>query len=217
MAVSRCRGRGQIRRDLRRNSPHGLASRVRPQDDGAMASITRALCALLVLFPVVLSSHAAWPEARASLELDTLFQDHAVLQRGRPIPVTGRANPGESVRVNFAGVDATAIAGRDGRFRVDLPALEASTEGRALRVSTPSGTQEIKDIVVGEVWFCSGQSNMEWSVDASAESERARSSAARLPIRSFKAPHVTANEPRARVDGACRPTRCRRARWAPRA
>ena len=57
------------------------------------------------------------------------------------------------------------------------------------------------DVVVGEVWFCSGQSNMEWNVDSSNEADRAKSIAGKLPIRSFKAPHVTANTPQSDVPG----------------
>ena len=165
-----------------------------------MASIIRALASSAALF----GAFGAVPAASAEVVLDTLFQDHAVLQRGRPIPVTGRAAPGEEVRVEFGPHQAKSRAGADGRFRVELPAMEASTEGRVLRAAAASGSVEAKDIVVGEVWFCSGQSNMEWTVDASGEAERARSAAGKLPIRSFKAPHVTANEPKDRVAGAWR-------------
>ena len=166
-----------------------------------MASIITVLRASAALFSILTASASAMG---AELSLDTLFQNHAVLQRGRPVPVTGTAAPGERVSVRFGGIEASANAAADGRFRVELPAMEASAAGRTLEVSAPSGRVELLDIVVGEVWFCSGQSNMEWSVDASNESDRAKKVAAKLPIRSFKAPHVTANAPRDRVAGSWR-------------
>jgi len=169
-----------------------------------MASIIHAILPLPALF-LALATPMGWaPAASAEVALDTLFQDHAVLQRGRPIPVTGRAAPGEKVTVRFGTASASAAAGADGRFRVELPAMEASVAGRTLAVEAPSGRVELRDVVVGEVWFCSGQSNMEWTVDASNEADRAKKVAAKLPIRSFKAPHVTANAPRDRVDGSWR-------------
>lgn len=142
--------------------------------------------------------------ASADVRLDSLFRDHAVLQRGRPIPVRGTALPGERVEVVFGTARASGVAGKDGRFSIELPAMEASLEPRELVVSAPSGNAKVADVLVGEVWFCSGQSNMEWSVDASNESERAKSVAAKLPIRSFKAPHVTAARPASDVPGAWR-------------
>ena len=142
--------------------------------------------------------------ASAAVELDTLFQDHAVLQRERPIAVKGRATPGERLKVSFGGVSVDGTAGADGRFSIDLPAMGASAEGRELVVTGTSGEARAKDVLVGEVWFCSGQSNMEWPVDASDDSDMAKRVAPTLPIRSFKAPHRTANTPEARTPGEWR-------------
>ena len=142
--------------------------------------------------------------ASADVRLDPLFRDHAVLQRGRPIPVLGTAAPGEAVSVQFGELRAEGNAGPDGRFSVELPAMEASLAPRQLVVTAPSGTAKVSDVLVGEVWFCSGQSNMEWTVDASDESARAKELAPRVPIRSFKAPHVTAARPAGDVPGAWR-------------
>ena len=85
------------------------------------------------------------------------FADGAVLQRDRPVPVWGTAEPGETVAVSFAGQERTATADARGCWRVDLPAMQASDEGRELRI----GETVIHDVLVGEVWFCSGQSNCE--------------------------------------------------------
>ena len=85
------------------------------------------------------------------------FSNGAVLQRGMKVPVWGKATPGETVKVEFAGQSLTAKADAAGKWRVDLAPMEASSEGRVLRI----GNVEVKDVLVGEVWFASGQSNME--------------------------------------------------------
>ena len=97
----------------------------------------------------------------AALELGTPFSDGAVLQRGKPLPVWGKADAGARVTVEFGGNSASATAGEDGAWRVDLPAMEASAEGRTLKVSSANESVAVKDVLVGEVWLCSGQSNME--------------------------------------------------------
>ncbi len=142
--------------------------------------------------------------AQADVRLDPLFRDHAVLQRERPIPVSGTALPGERVTVTFGALRNEGVAAKDGRFSIELPAMDASLEPRSLVVQAPSGAVTVADVLVGEVWFCSGQSNMEWTVDASNEASRAKSVAAKIPIRSFKAPHITAARPAMTVPGMWR-------------
>ena len=95
--------------------------------------------------------------ARASVKPASIFGDHMVLQRRMPVPVWGTADPGERVTVSFAGQTRTAVAGGDGKWMVRLTPLRASAAGRSLRI----GQVEITDVLVGEVWLCSGQSNME--------------------------------------------------------
>lgn len=142
--------------------------------------------------------------ASADVSLDTPFQDHAVLQRDREIRVTGTAEPNEALALSFGAARATGQADAQGRFALVLAPMPASLEGRELVVEGKSGRAAAKDILVGEVWFCSGQSNMEWTVDGANEADRAKSIAAKMPIRSYKAPHVTANKPADRVPGAWR-------------
>ena len=92
--------------------------------------------------------------------LHPLFSDHAVLQRGRSIPVWGWAAPGESVRVTFADTSVSARASDSGRWHVELPAMDAGGPYE-LRVQTDGGASaQARDVLVGEVWLCSGQSNM---------------------------------------------------------
>ena len=101
--------------------------------------------------------------AAADVKLAEPFSDGAVLQRGMHVPVWGTASPDERVRVSFAGQAVETIADAKGKWRVDLAPMEACREGRILAVSGSSGSvpAKAKDVLVGEVWFCSGQSNME--------------------------------------------------------
>ena len=92
----------------------------------------------------------------AAVEVASPFSDGMVLQRGMKVPVWGWAEPGESVTVAFRGVSRTAKADANGRWRVYLPPMEASKGRRELR----AGDRVVRDVVVGEVWYCSGQSNM---------------------------------------------------------
>lgn len=92
--------------------------------------------------------------------LNPLFQDHAVLQRDRADPVWGQAKPGAAVTVSFAGHTVHARADADGRWQARLPAMPAGGP-YTLTASTADGTtQTISDLLVGDVWLCSGQSNM---------------------------------------------------------
>ena len=104
--------------------------------------------------------------ADAALRLGSPFADGMVLQRGKPVPVWGWADSGAEVSVSFAGQVRTATAGTNGAWRVNFAPLEASSVGRTLTVSSQppnSSTSQLvlSDVLVGEVWFCAGQSNME--------------------------------------------------------
>ncbi|MDI9238435.1 sialate O-acetylesterase [Lysobacter sp. LF1] len=122
-------------------------------------------------------------DAQGATLLHTMFQDHAVLQRGQPIRLYGRATPGEAVKLTFAGKRAMARADADGRWTATLPALKAGGP-YTLTASATGTTQTVSDVLVGDVWLCSGQSNMElqvWrSLDARAEISGASSDTIRL-------------------------------------
>lgn len=96
----------------------------------------------------------------AGLTVASPFGDHAVLQAGRPVPIWGSADAGASVTVSFAGQVRTATADAEGRWRVDLAAMAASSEPRDLLVAAGGEARRFADVVVGEVWLCAGQSNM---------------------------------------------------------
>lgn len=162
----------------------------------------------LRLTPLLLLGLSA---ARADVSLAPLFTDHAVLQRGKPAPVWGRAEPGEKVTVTFAGRSVSAVAGKGGRWIAYLGPLEASAAGADLTVAGRN-TRVLHDVVVGEVWVCSGQSNMEFVVDdpkgdvfhvVNAKEEVA---AARYPlIRQFKVVRRVAEAPTEEAAGAWTP------------
>ena len=119
---------------------------------------------------MLLTAVAASVTAQAKLEMGTPFSDHAVLQRGVEVPVWGTAEPGSMVSVSFADAEVSAKADNDGAWSVKLPKMEASAESRTMTVrelkegiffDDVTDSVEISDILVGEVWFASGQSNME--------------------------------------------------------
>lgn len=117
---------------------------------------------------------------QARLELGSPFADHAVLQSGKPIPVWGWSDPGEEVLVTFAGQEKLSTVSGDGFWRVTLAPLPVSRESRKLTVAAGrSGHQwskriAVDDVLVGEVWLCSGQSNMEFSLCSGAARVRDR-------------------------------------------
>ena len=102
--------------------------------------------------------------AFAKIEMGAPFTDGVVLQRGRAVPVWGVAEPGRKVTVSFAGQTKTAVVSGDGMWRVDLDPLQASKDSRTLTITSPSGKTVLSDVVVGEVWLCSGQSNLEMAM-----------------------------------------------------
>lgn len=116
-----------------------------------------------LLSALVLTAMAACPSSGlADVRLPALFSDHLVLQRGKPIPVWGWADAGEAVTVSIAGQTQPATAGDDGRWRVTLQPLD-SAEGLELKVAGKNSLT-VRDVLVGEVWLGSGQSNMAMTV-----------------------------------------------------
>ncbi len=140
------------------------------------------------------------PIASAELNVANVFGDHMVLQQEMPIRVWGWADPGATVVVGLSDQrNASAMsvkAGDDGKWFAELPARKA--EGRTLELQVVSGkeTMEFKDILIGEVWICSGQSNMEWRVQQAANAQQEIASADHPKIRFFDVPkHVKQKEP----------------------
>jgi sialate O-acetylesterase len=107
---------------------------------------------------VVLVCQLAKP-THAELRMHNLFRDNAVLQREVEVPVCGYTESPAPVVVRFAGQEVTAIP-KDGKWRAVLAAMPVSREGRAMTVTQGDATLELKNLLVGDVWVCSGQSNM---------------------------------------------------------
>lgn len=92
--------------------------------------------------------------------LSPVFQDHVVLQREQPVQVWGTAIPGDTVRVLVAGEATTAPVNQDGTWAAELPTLSAGGPHRLVARSTGGAVQTLRDVLVGDVYLCSGQSNM---------------------------------------------------------
>jgi sialate O-acetylesterase len=137
--------------------------------------------------------------AMAEVRLAGVFTDGMVLQRGKLAPIWGSAEAGESIEVEFAGQRQSCITGADGLWRVLLDPLEASIEGRQLTVSGRSSAV-INDVVVGEVWLCSGQSNMAMAL-AEADGGLEVMSHADPLLRAFRVPERPGERPWTSVNG----------------
>jgi len=131
---------------------------------------------------------------RAEVGLGAPFQDHMVLQRGKPLNIWGSAAPGEVVTVTFADSHARTQAGATGRWQLQLPAQKASAEGRPL-TAEGENRLELHDVLVGEVWLCAGQSNMEFGLSHIAGAEAVIESAQYPLIRQLKVPRRVSDEP----------------------
>ena len=141
------------------------------------------------------------PVARAAqkLEIAAPFTHNTILQRETLVPVWGFDAPGTEISVAFAGQVKRGVADRDGDWMVKLDPLPASREGRTLRVTNDRSESIVLDhVLVGEVWFSSGQSNMVWTADRSMCSQIAREiagSRADIPIREINVRTVSALYP----------------------
>ncbi|MCG3147054.1 MAG: hypothetical protein PCFJNLEI_00490 [Verrucomicrobiae bacterium] len=102
--------------------------------------------------------------AHAAVTVAPIFGNSMVLQRDQPVPVWGRASPGESVTVEFAGQKVSTKADAAGKWKVALAALPANATPQELTVTGSGAPTVFKDVLVGEVWLCSGQSNMAWEL-----------------------------------------------------
>ncbi|MCS6866491.1 MAG: sialate O-acetylesterase [Gemmataceae bacterium] len=137
----------------------------------------------LALVGVVLG---AAPLPAADLKLAAIFADHMVLQRDKPVPVWGWADPHETITVSFAGQTHTTVADAHGRWQVQLDKLAASAEPRSLVAASSRGQCEVKDVLVGEVWLGSGQSNMAMTVNRCRDFATEKAAAQLPQIRLFK-------------------------------
>ncbi|MDB4311093.1 9-O-acetylesterase, partial [bacterium] len=113
---------------------------------------------LLLLSPALL---------QAKLKLPVIFSDGAVLQQETGAKVWGWSDAGAAITASFDGKNLTTKAAPDGSWSVTFPGLKANATGQELKVSNGKENVLVKDVLVGEVWLASGQSNMEWRVSNS--------------------------------------------------
>lgn len=100
----------------------------------------------------------------AQLEVADIFSSHMVLQRDEPVPVWGKGKPGQRIEVRFGTSTRATTVSRTAEWIVWLPAMTASGEPRELTISSGDTAIRLTNIVVGDLWLCIGQSNMEWPV-----------------------------------------------------
>lgn len=140
--------------------------------------------------------------ASAELTMPNVFGDHMVLQGGKPVKLWGKAEANAKISVEFAGKKVDATAQADGAWEAQLPQLEVSAKGAELKVTDGTATLVFKDVLVGEVWHASGQSNMQWSLKQIGDQGAEAIAAADIPqIRFFQAKHITAADPQWDVEG----------------
>ncbi|MCF7220389.1 sialate O-acetylesterase [Marilutibacter chinensis] len=151
-----------------------------------------ATLTFIALVPL-LSAHA--------VELPLLFSDGAVLQRDRPLPVWGRAKPGAGIAVEFDGHRVETAATAAGEWRVELPAHAAGGPYELVVQERGGGTVRVRDVLVGDVWLASGQSNMEWPLLQTDGAEVEIAHADDPMIRHFKVPISWSEKPEARLAG----------------
>ena len=148
----------------------------------------------------VLCTHAA-----TAPKLPALFCEHMILQRDKAVPVWGWTDPGTAVKVEFAGQTKNTTAGADGKWQVKLDPMPASAESRGLKINETV----INDVLVGDVWVCSGQSNMGFSVQGSLNPEQEIANSGNPSIRLFSVGSNPSLVPVTDVKGAwqqCSPT-----------
>lgn len=139
------------------------------------------------------------PVAHA-VELPRLFADGMVVQRDRPVQVWGQAAPHARITASFAGSQATSQADEQGRWVLELPAQTAGGP-HVMRIDDGKQPRVLHDVLVGDVWLASGQSNMEWPIAQSADPDVEIARATDPQIRHFKIPKSWAGTPQAQLAG----------------
>ncbi len=144
----------------------------------------------------------------ADVRLPSLIGDHMVVQQGKPIRLWGWADAGEQITASFSDASATATTDKAGHWQLTLPARAASTVPQALTI-TGTNSIVVQDVLVGEVWLCSGQSNMEWPLTKTNHGPKEIPVAERPQIRLFDvSQHIKKATPQDDVPGewqACSP------------
>ncbi len=145
--------------------------------------------------------------ARADVSLNNMFGDHMVLQQGIKNKVWGKADPGEAVTVTLGGQSHSATAGADGMWHVFLDPVQEYGGPHTLTVKGKN-TITFNDVLIGEVWVCAGQSNMQWGINNTNDADLEKAAAKFPNIRLITVPNVGTQEPQWNFNGkwaACTP------------
>ncbi|QHI68919.1 sialate O-acetylesterase [Tichowtungia aerotolerans] len=143
---------------------------------------------------IVLCSVAAMCQASFGVSLPSVFSDHMIFQRNLPVPVWGSGTPGEKITVEFAGQTKTTVVDSSNHWKIMLDPMPASSKPRKLDVSGSDSDVSFSDVLVGEVWLCSGQSNMEFFLGKSDTAEDV-ATADYPQIRLYDTPRLPLREP----------------------
>ena len=135
------------------------------------------------------------PAPAPAVHVHGLFGDGMVLQRLIPVPVWGWADPGEPITVSFAGQTKAATADAHGEWRVTLDPMETESTPQSMTVSGNAGAVTLDDVLVGEVWVCSGQSNMEWLLYNTDDAAQAIAGATHPAVRLYTVPKRASTQP----------------------
>jgi sialate O-acetylesterase len=134
--------------------------------------------------------------AWADVKVPAIFGDHMVLQERSRLPIWGWASPGEHVTVSFSGQQMTTVTAGNGTWRVDLDPVDPNSHAGTLTITGMGGPLVFTDVLVGDVWIASGQSNMEFGIQEDKRGKQAIGNATDAQIRLFFVPWATALEPR---------------------
>lgn len=177
-----------------------ISNEINPQKDKTMNSALFSGSRKWILkaqWATVAAALIGWSgAASANVKLPSIIGDHMVIQQGMPAPIWGKADPGEKVTVTFAGQTKETVADTNGHWMVRLKALKATKNqvGQTM-VITGKNTITLKDVLIGETWICSGQSNMQFQLSGSINSRDEIASANFPMIRLFTVPNQTSDSP----------------------
>lgn len=155
-----------------------------------------AFAAIAILSACIAAPPATAGTAKPAPLFYATFQDHAVIQRGKPVPLWGLTAPGAKVEISFAGKTATATADSGGRWNTVLPAMDAGGPYTLSAKSSDGTSQTLSDIMTGDVYLCSGQSNMELPLRLATNYDGELRDAANKNIRLFHVQRFTSPAPR---------------------
>ena len=139
------------------------------------------------------------PLGATELRFAKIFTDHGVLQRNMFVSVWGWAEPEVEVTVEFSGQKKKTTTDKTGKWMIKLDAMKANIQGQELKATAVGSSVILKDILVGEVWLASGQSNMGFSISKSTHAEEARKLIPHPSLRRFKVGSYIATKPLAEI------------------